>query len=235
MALRAAIRSHRPGWAGGCGYYPRRMTESPRAAWYFPVPEEKDLPERLQSLFAKARQHVGFVPNVFRGYSYRPERFSAWFAHFKQLAEPTANLSVADREMIAVVVSSWNRCTYCIVAHGHTLRVALRDELGADAGERTADYIATNWRHAGLDERRTAICEYAEKLSATPYLMAEADLRRLEAVGLSRHEVWDVVEVASMYNFTNRMALATGQQPNAEYHYLDRGPLPADEGRDPAT
>jgi hypothetical protein len=32
------------------------------------------------------------------------------------------------------------------------------------------------------------------------------------------------VEIAAMYNFTNRMALATGQQPNEPYHYLDRGP-----------
>jgi uncharacterized peroxidase-related enzyme len=127
----------------------------------FPVPDETALPDRLQSLFAKARERVGFVPNVFRDYSYRPERFSAWFAHYKQLHEPTANLSAADREMIAVVVSAYNRCTYCIVAHGQALRAALGDEV-------LPDYIA------------------------------------------------------AMYNFTNRMALATGQLPNEEYHHLDR-------------
>ncbi len=68
-----------------------------------------------------------------------------------------------------------------------------------------------------------AICAYAEKLTATPHLMSEADLEALAAVGLDRDEVWDVVEIASMYNFTNRMALATGQLPNEEYHYRDRG------------
>jgi uncharacterized peroxidase-related enzyme len=187
-----------------------------RAAWFFAIPEEAELPERLQGLFAKARDTVGFVPNVFRSYSYRPERFSAWFAHFKQLHEPTPGLDEADREMIAVVVSAYNRCTYCIVAHGQALRRALGDEA-------PADYIATNWRHAGLDARRTAICEYAEKLTARPHEMTEGDLQRLRAVGLSDHEVWDVAEIASMYNFTNRMALALGQQPNPEYHSLDRG------------
>ena len=118
--------------------------------------------------------------------------------------------------MIAVVVSAWNRCTYCIVSHGHALRAAL-----GDRGQR-ADYIATNWRHAGLDERRSAICAYAEKLTARPHEMTEDDLQALRAVGLSDHEVWDVAEIASMYNFTNRMALATGQLPNEEYHSLDR-------------
>jgi uncharacterized peroxidase-related enzyme len=187
-----------------------------RVAWFFPVPDESELPQRLAGLFAKAREAIGFVPNVFRSYSYRPERLSAWFGHYKQLHEPTAHLDAADREMIAVVVSAYNRCTYCIVSHGHALRQALGDEI-------LADYIATNWRHAGLDERRTAICEYAEKLTARPHEMSEDDLRRLREVGLSDHEVWDVAEIAAMYNFTNRMALALGQQPNEEYHSLDRG------------
>jgi uncharacterized peroxidase-related enzyme len=192
-----------------------------RVAWFFPVPDESSLPDRLQSLFAKARERIGFLPNVFANYSYRPDRFSAWFSHYHQLHEPTEHLDDADREMIAVVVSAYNRCTYCIVSHGHALRVALGS---SSADEVLADYIATNWRHAGLDERRAAICAYAEKLTATPHLVTEADLETLAGVGLSKDEVWDVVEIAAMYNFTNRMALATGQQPNEQYHYLDRGP-----------
>ena len=72
---------------------------------WFPVPAEDQLPVSLQGLFNKAKAKIGFVPNVFRVYSFRPERFSAWFAHYKQLHEPSANLNAAEREMIAVVVS----------------------------------------------------------------------------------------------------------------------------------
>jgi uncharacterized peroxidase-related enzyme len=97
------------------------------------------------------------------------------------------------------------------VSHGSALADALGDRV-------LADYLATNWRHAGLDDRRTAICEYAEKVTARPHELTEADLHRLRDVGLSDDEVWDVVEIAAMYNFTNRMALALGQQPNEEYH-----------------
>jgi uncharacterized peroxidase-related enzyme len=183
--------------------------------WFFDTPDESSLPDRLQGLFGKAREALGFVPNVFRAYSYRPERFSAWFAHHKQLHEPTEHLDEADREMIAVVVSAWNRCTYCVVAHGQALRAALGDQV-------QADLIAINWRHADLDERRAAICGFAEKLTARPHEMTEPDLHALRAVGLTDEEVWDVVEIAAMYNFTNRMALALGQRPNEEYHRLDR-------------
>ncbi len=194
-----------------------------RAAWFFSVPDERELPERVQSLFGKARERIGFVPNVFRSYSVRPGRFSAWFAHYRQLHEPTENLDEADREMIAVVVSAWNRCTYCIVAHGHALRVALVGRgLDPVTAQVQADYIATNWRHAELDKRGRVICEFAERLTAEPYRSSEDDLRRLAAAGLTDDEVWDVVEITAMYNFTNRMALALGQLPNEEYHHLDR-------------
>ena len=92
---------------------------------WFPIPEESELPDDLQGLFRKAREMVGFVPNVFRAYSYRPERLSAWFAHYRQLHEPTPNLDAAEREMIAVAVSMANGCLYCLVAHGAALREAL--------------------------------------------------------------------------------------------------------------
>ena len=55
------------------------MTTSPSAARdtagsWFPVPEERELPEDLRKLFAKARERIGFVPNVFRVYAFRPDR-----------------------------------------------------------------------------------------------------------------------------------------------------------------
>ena len=181
----------------------------------FPVPAPEDLPDNLQKLFAKAQETVGFVPNVFRVMSFRPERLSAWFTHFRSLHEPTENLGVAEREMIAVAVSMANGCLYCLVAHGAALREALGDPV-------LADRITLDYRRADLDERRTAILDYAVKITQQPLECSEADIERLRDLGLTLEEVWDVAEIAAMYNFTNRMALATGMLPNREYHALSR-------------
>jgi len=191
------------------------MTTSPSAARdtagsWFPVPEERELPEDLRKLFAKARERIGFVPNVFRVYAFRPDRLRLWFSHFKALHEPTERLDAADRELIAVVVSSANRCLYCLVAHGASLREELGDPV---LGER----IAFDWRRAGLDARRTAMAAYAEKLTLAPRDVDRADLSSLLDAGLSLEDAWDVAEVAAMYNFTNRMAMATNMLPNEEY------------------
>jgi uncharacterized peroxidase-related enzyme len=184
-------------------------TDTDTGSW-FPVPPEEELPSDLRGLFAKARERLGFVPNVFRVYSFRPDRLSAWFSHFRLLHKPTAGLSAADREMIAVVVSSANGCLYCLVAHG----AALREELGDPVlGER----ISYDWRRAGLDPRRSAICAYADKLTVRPRELTRADLETLTDAGLSTEEAWDVAEIAAMYNLTNRMAMATNMLPNEEY------------------
>ena len=147
-----------------------------RISW-FPVPEESELPEDLQGLFRAARERIGFVPNVFRTYAYRPERLSAWFSHFRLLHEETPGLSAAEREMIAVVVSMANGCLYCLVAHGAALREAWGDPV-------MADRITLDWRRAdGLTERQRAICAFAEKLTLRPVESTEADLEALRARG----------------------------------------------------
>lgn len=182
---------------------------------WFPVPDEDGLPEGVRKLFARARENLGFVPNVLRVWAFRPERLSAWSTYFRNLHEPSEQLGAAEREMIAVVVSQANGCLYCLVAHGAALREALGDAV---LGER----IAFDWRRAGVDPRREAICAYAEKLTRSPRQVDRGDLETLFEVGLTREEAWDVAELASMYNLTNRMAMATNMLPNEEYASIAR-------------
>jgi uncharacterized peroxidase-related enzyme len=185
-----------------------------RISW-FPVLEEAELDEPERKLFAKAGEVIGFVPNVFRTYAWRPERFRAWFAHFKTVMEGTDDLSSREREMISVAVSMANGCLYCLVAHGAALREASDDKVEADR-------ITLDYRRAALTTRERAMLDYAVKITKTPGECDEADIEALRAEGFTDEAIWDIVEVASMYNFTNRLAMATGMMPNREYHALAR-------------
>jgi uncharacterized peroxidase-related enzyme len=193
---------------------PTTAPQEEQISW-FPVPPEEQLPEGLQSLFKKAKEKIGFVPNVFRVYSFRPERLSAWFAHYKQLHEPSRNLNAAEREMIAVAVSMANGCLYCLVAHGAALRQLLGDPIKADR-------ITLDYNRAGLDARMEAVLDFAVLLTESPLNASRENIEHLQTFGLALEEVWDVIEIAAMYNFTNRMASATGMIPNREYHALAR-------------
>jgi uncharacterized peroxidase-related enzyme len=89
----------------------RREPKAERIAW-LSVPDEGELPEEVLSLFAKAREKIGFVPNVFRIFAFRPVHLVKWRAYYDELLRGDSGLTPAQREMIAVVVSTQNRCYY---------------------------------------------------------------------------------------------------------------------------
>ena len=181
-----------------------------RISW-FPVVNDADLEEPERKLFGKAAEALGFVPNVFRGYAWRPERFRAWFSHFRNVMEGTPGVSAAEREMISVAVSMSNGCLYCLVAHGAALREATGDPVEADR-------ITLDYRRADLLPRQRAMLDFAVKVAQRPIDCEPEDLDELRGHGFSDEDIWDIIEVAAMYSFTNRLAMATGMMPNREYH-----------------
>ena len=55
-----------------------------------------------------------------------------------------------------------------------------------------------------------AMLAYAEKLTADPGAMAEADVEALRAVGFSDRDVLDICEVVAYYAYANRIVDGLG-------------------------
>ena len=179
------------------------------------VPDPQGLDEDLQAIWRKCVEKLGFVPNVYSAYSLKPQRLRNFIATYNEIMLSESGLSKLEREMIAVVVSSANRCYYCLVAHGAAVRVLSGDpELG--------EMMALNYRVAHLDPRQRAMLDYAWKMTATPWLIDDADRAALEAVGLSRFDMFDLNETVAFFNLSNRMASGTDMMPNREYHRAAR-------------
>jgi uncharacterized peroxidase-related enzyme len=179
------------------------------------LPDEATLDEETRTLLGKARRNVGFLPNVFAAYTLRPEKLRRWIRHFNEIMRGDSPLTPAEREMIGVAVSAENRCIYCVVSHGAELRKLVEDPA-------MVDQIAIDYRRARLDERTRAMLDYAIKLTQTPVECSQVDVTALRTLGFSDEAIFDIAETAAMYNFTNRMASATGMMPNAEYYGMGR-------------
>lgn len=176
-----------------------------------PLPEPDEVPESVRRLWARSQEVFGFVPHVFLAQAYNAEQFQAWWAYFNLLVNKEGHLSNAERELLAVVVSGVNRCTYCVVSHGAALRHYTGDAV-------TSDLVAINWRQAGLPAREAALAAYAEKLTLAPAQVTPADLEPLRGVGLDDHQLLEAIQVIGMFNMTNRVATAIAMVPNVEYH-----------------
>jgi uncharacterized peroxidase-related enzyme len=117
--------------------------------------------------------------------------------------------------MIAVAVSSQNRCYYCLVAHGAAVRTLSGiPELG--------EQMAANYRAADLDPRRKAMLDFATRLTSESHTVEESHRAALRVQGFSDRDIWDIAAVASFFNMSNRMAAAVDMRPNGEYHAMSR-------------
>lgn len=63
-----------------------------------------------------------------------------------------------------------------------------------------------DWRDAPLGPADRALCELAEKLTATPGAIREADVEALRRAGFDDVAIHDAVQVVAYFNYINRVA-----------------------------
>lgn len=174
-----------------------------------------ELDEAMQAYFAKCQEKLGFIPNVLTAYSFDLAKLKAFIAMSDDLMLGKSGLSKTEREMIAVVVSSANHCHYCLVAHGAVLRKLTGNPM-------LAETMVANYRAAELDARTRAMLDFCWKLTKEPWAAGEEDRAALRKHGFSDRDIWDISAVAGFFNMSNRMATASGNEPNPQYYSMAR-------------
>jgi uncharacterized peroxidase-related enzyme len=174
------------------------------------LPQAK-LSPAMAAYFKKCQDKLGFIPNVLAAYAFDMAKLEAFVAMYNDLMLGESGLSKLEREMIAVAVSSQNRCYYCLTAHGAAVRQYSGNPL-------LGDQIVMNYRVARLSRRQRAMLDFAVKLTVQPANVEEGDRERLRRAGFSDRDIWDISAVVGFFNMSNRMATATDMRPNVVYH-----------------
>ncbi|MEM8786224.1 MAG: peroxidase-related enzyme [Pseudomonadota bacterium] len=176
---------------------------------------EEPLPEDIEAYFAVCRDKLGLVPHVLEAYAFAPEKLRAFSQMYNDLMLGDSGLSKLEREMIAVTVSSINKCFYCLTAHGQAVRA-----LSGDAA--LGEALVMNWRVAPLDEKQHAMLLFVEKVTLASHTIEEPDRQALRTAGWTDRDIWDIASVAAFFNMSNRHASAVDMRPNPDYHGMDR-------------
>ena len=127
----------------------------------------------------------GFINNLFKVLPLNASQYIG-FLNFKgSLFNPeTCYLTNADKEMIGMVVSSVNCCSYCLTTHGDALRGYTKDPV--------------------LVDKQFALCEYAWYVTKHADEIDQTQIEKLRAVGFNDHEILEAAFVAGFFNYTNR-------------------------------
>ena len=136
----------------------------------------------MAAYFKKCQEKLGFIPNVLAAYAFDMVKLETFVAMYNDLMLGESGLSKLEREMIAVAVSSQNRCYYCLTAHGAAVRQYSRDPL-------LGEQIVMNYRAARISKRQRAMLDFAVKLTASPASVEDGDRERLTPCRIfrSRH------------------------------------------------
>ena len=161
--------------------------------------------EPLTAVYARIKSHAGRgrVSQVWQAIALDPKGLEALFAARVALLDDPAPLSAAQAELIALVVSATNGCSYCVSHHGPHLARALDDE-------RLARAVAMDYREANLPARDRVLLDYAVALTCEPAERKLEDIDRVREYGFDDAGVVKATEIAAWYNMINRIVCALG-------------------------
>ncbi len=178
-------------------------------------PKIKLLDKEMQRYIEVCNEKLGMVPNVIMANASDPDRLKTFVNFYNRLMIKEGYLSKLEREMIAVVVSSCNKCFYCTIAHGAAVRQLSKNPI-------LGDELSINYRSAKLNKRHKLMLDFSAKLTEFPDKVDKKDREILSKNNFSDEEILEIVEIVSFFNMTNRIAIGTDMRPNKEYHNIAR-------------
>lgn len=151
----------------------------------------------------KSRSSHGRVSNLWQSQGVDRSGLESSYALYQTLMGDPAPLTAAQAELLALVVSATNGCTYCVAHHGPKLARALGDEALARA-------VAMDYRTADLTARDRVLLDYAVALTCEPSERKLEDIERVREYGLDDAMIVKATEIVGFYNFVNRVASSLG-------------------------
>lgn len=190
----------------------------------YPVPDIKDLPGDIVEVMEEVESKGGFLPNVFKALSHRPAEFRAFFAYYNELMnKETGNLTKADRELIVVATSIFNKCLYCVVSHSALHRIYSKKPT-------VSDQVIVNYQTAELSPREQAMLDFAMTVCRCD-TVTEKHFQSLKEVGFDEEDAWDIAAIAAFFAMSNRLAHLTDMRPNLEFYNMGRVPREKGKGK----
>ena len=166
-------------------------------------PVRSDMTDEEYAVFDKNVEVMmanwGFINNLFKVLPLNAKEYIGFLNFKASLFNDTCFLTDAQKEMIGIVVSSYNCCAYCLQTHGDNLR-------GMWKNASLVDRLSGNYRDCkeDLSPEDYALCEYAWYVTANPRDIDQEQVDKLRDAGLDDHQILEAAFVAGFFNYTNR-------------------------------
>lgn len=158
----------------------------------------------LKKIYDKLIKSRGKIAEVHKIQSLRPQSIIAHMDLYMEIMYSRSELSRAERELIATVVSITNGCKYCTRHHAEALNHYWKDD------KKIEKLINEDYTDI-LSIKEIVMSEFSKHLTKNPEQHEATDFTlKLKKIGLSDSAILDIVLVTAYFNFVNRIVLSLG-------------------------
>lgn len=148
----------------------------------FSIPSREDVSENNKSIFDNLQKTLGFVPNL---YAYFAKNETA-LADYLALQNRKNTLKAKEREIINLVVSQVNSCSYCLSAH---------TVIGKMNGFSEEQILEIRTGFAVFDEKLNALAQFTRSVVENNGKASELALNSFFQAGFNEANLIDVIIV----------------------------------------
>jgi uncharacterized peroxidase-related enzyme len=163
----------------------------------------------VRAMYERQQEFWGYIPNYALAFSHRPEVLARWS---KLLAAIRRTMDDRRFELVTLAAAHTYRHTSCSLAHG----MQLAKFIGEDAVCR----IARGEPGHALTDAETEMVRYARKVADDASQVAQDDVDRLKAHGLTDGEIFDIAAAVAGRAFLTKLLDALGNEPDFDFNKL---------------
>lgn len=145
----------------------------------FSVPTRAEVSENNQAIFDNLESKLGFVPNL---YAYIAKNDAA-LGDYLGFSSRKSTLSGKEKEVVNLLVSQYNDCSYCLSAH------TMMASMNGINKEQTIELRSGNYP---LDEKLNALARFTRALLETKGKVSLSDKEDLIAAGYTEANIIDL-------------------------------------------
>jgi uncharacterized peroxidase-related enzyme len=144
------------------------------------VPTREQVSPANQEIFDNLKSKLGMVPNIYATYALSDNALGRYLT----FANGKTSLSAKEKEVVNLVTSQVNGCTYCQAAH---------TAIGKMNGFSDEQIISIRKGDASFDSKLDALAKLAKEIAENRGKVADATLQNFFDAGYSKENLVDVI------------------------------------------
>ena len=178
---------------------------------YISTVTDNDPASRTAHMFARAMAGYGYLPNMVKAFSHRPDVMEAWNA---LLGAIKSGMDLRRYELVTMAAAKELRSSYCMLAHGSIL-------LNGHFTAPELQAVVEDPDASSLNDTDRAVMKFAAKVARDATSVTAQDVAGLRHHGLTDGEIFDIVAAAAVRCFFSKTLDGLGVQPDGVYHEIE--------------